>query len=206
MTFQYSKKSRLGDGDLVFHAKSEDRQPPDGRDAPTTRLDRVFAIIGTSFGLAYLPVAPGTWGALPGVAIFLFINLLVGPQYHTGLIAAALAAFCVLTVALGPWAESYWKTKDPRVYVPDEVTGFLLTVLLFRTPDPFLTVGWAFVITRAMDIIKFPPARQLERLPGGWGILVDDLVSSIYAAALLHALTWVLPTQWFGGGPIRLFG
>ncbi len=208
MTFNCSKRSRLGHGERILfsHTKSEERQPPAAQDSPTTRPDMLFAIIGTSFGLAYLPVAPGTWGTLPGVAIFLFITLLVSPQYHTGLIAAALAAFCALTVALGPWAERYWKTKDPRVYVPDEVTGFLLTVFLFRTPDPFLTAGWAFVITRVMDILKFPPARQLERLPGGWGILVDDLISSVYAAALLYALTRFLPLQWFGGNPIVLFG
>ncbi len=169
-------------------------------------MDRLFSIIGTSFGLAYLPVAPGTWGTLPGVAIFILMALVVPQAYHTGFIAGSIVVFCVLTVLLGSWAERYWKTKDPRVFVLDEVTGFLLTVLLFRTPDPFLTAGWAFVITRIMDILKLPPAYQLERLPGGWGILVDDLVSSLYAAALLHVLTWLLPLQWFGGSPIRLFG
>lgn len=168
--------------------------------------DRIFAIIGTSFGLAYLPVAPGTWGTLPGVVIFLAIAL-VAPQSSQGwLIAAALIAFCIFTVALGPWAERHWKAKDPKVYVPDEVVGFLLTVLLFRTPDPFLTAGWAFVITRITDILKIPPAYQLERLPGGWGILVDDLVSSIYAAIILHLLTRFLPVPWFGGNPVQLLG
>jgi phosphatidylglycerophosphatase A len=152
--------------------------------------------------LAYLPVAPGTWGTLPGVVIFLVIALVAPQSSQIWLIAAALIVFCILTVALGPWAERHWKVKDPRVYVPDEVAGFLLTVLLFRTPDPFLTAGWAFVMARVTDILKLPPARQLERLPGGWGILVDDLVSSIYAAIILHLLIRFLPSQWFGGSPI----
>jgi phosphatidylglycerophosphatase A len=80
--------------------------------------------------------------------------------------------------------------------VTDEVVGFLAVVLLFRLPSPWLTVLWAFPLIRAIDIIKVPPARRLEHLPGGWGVIADDLLAAVYTAALLVTLQWFQPT-WF---------
>jgi phosphatidylglycerophosphatase A len=162
--------------------------------------DKIYWLIGTSFGLAYLPVAPGTWGALPGVAIFVLIVKGTPAAYHTWLIGGAMVLVSVVTIALSPWAERYWRVKDPRKYVPDEVAGFLVTVFLFRTPDLLLTTVWAFMVTRILDIIKIPPARQLEALPAGWGILLDDVASSIYAVLLLNGVATLFPS-WFGGSP-----
>ncbi len=169
-----------------------------------TGRDRIFQILGTCFGLAYLPIAPGTWGTLPGVAIFLLISFISPSTDHSLWIAAALILICVLCFSLSPWAERYWGRKDPRRFVLDEVAGFLVTVLFFRTPDPVLTAIWAFFFSRIVDIVKPPPARQLERLPSGWGILLDDVVASLYAAALLHILARILPVSWFGGWPVSI--
>ena len=159
--------------------------------------DRIYVLLGTSFYLGYLPGATGTFGALPGVAIYWLIAAFAAPWLQVWLLAAALAAVCALTVALSPWAERYWKKKDPGIFVTDEVAGFLGTVLLFRTDSVLLTILWAFGVTRVVDIVKVPPARQLERLPGGWGILADDLLSSLYSAGLLHLLRYFLP-HWVG--------
>jgi phosphatidylglycerophosphatase A len=93
--------------------------------------------------------------------------------------------------------------------VTDEVAGFLLTVLLFHDPaQPILTTLWAFPVTRIIDILKVPPARRLEHLPRGYGVLADDLLGSVYAAAFLYLL-WaalgdiigiaVLRPAFFGG-------
>jgi phosphatidylglycerophosphatase A len=169
-----------------------------------TGYDRILNFLGTSFGLAYLPIAPGTWGTLPGVAVFLLISWASPAAHHGFWIALALIAVCLLCLLLSPWAERYWGVKDPRRFVLDEVAGFLVTVLLFRTPDPLLTAVWAFLLSRIMDIIKPPPARLLERLPSGWGILVDDVVASLYAAALLHILARLLPSAWFGGAAVSV--
>ena len=138
-------------------------------------------------------MAPGTFGSLPGVVIFLAIMLWAPAAWQTWLLLAALAAACALTLALSPWAEGYWKKKDPGTFVTDEVAGFLTTVLLFRRGDLLLMTLWAFVVTRACDIIKIPPARQFERIHGGWGILLDDLCASLYAAGLLHLLAACFP-------------
>ena len=155
--------------------------------------ERCLVIVATSFGLGYGPVAPGTFGALPGVGIFLAIVLWTPPSLHTWLLLAALVVVCWATLALSPWAERYWKKKDPGTFVTDEVAGFLATVLLFRRGDLLLMTLWAFVVTRVFDIIKIPPARQFERIHGGWGILLDDLVASVYAAGFLHGLAACFP-------------
>ncbi|MHC4441619.1 MAG: phosphatidylglycerophosphatase A family protein [Planctomycetota bacterium] len=153
----------------------------------------IFILVATSIGLGYAPIAPGTVGTLPAIVIYVVIVLAAPPELQPWLIALALLVVCFLTVALSPWAERYWKKKDPKNFVTDEVAGFLATVLLFRAPNLWLTVIGAFVVTRIADILKPPPCRQLERLPRGWGILADDLMASVYAAGLLHIMALCFP-------------
>ena len=147
-------------------------------------------VIATCFGLGCSPIMPGTCGALLGPAIYIPLALMVsGEPLQTVLIAIALLAWCTITVALGGWAETHYGRKDSQIFVTDEVAGFLLTVLLFHDPtQPVLTTLWAFPVTRIIDILKIPPARRLERLPRGWGVLADDLLGSVYAAALLWSI------------------
>ncbi len=160
-------------------------------------VEKIKIAVGTSLGLGYLPVAPGTWGALPGIPIFVAVMLLAPEFLQTWLLVLAWLTVCALTVVLGPWSERYFETEDPSIYVIDEVAGFLTTVLFFRTPSILLTTVWAFVVTRIIDIAKPPPARQLERLHGGWGILLDDVCTSIYAVGLLYLGAYLAP-QLFG--------
>jgi phosphatidylglycerophosphatase A len=95
--------------------------------------------------------------------------------------------------------ERYFQKKDPGSVVIDEIAGLLLVLCLFQMAgQPLWTLVWAFPVTRLFDIIKLPPARQLEKLPHGWGVLCDDLMSSLYAAASLWLLRWALPA-WFIG-------
>ena len=160
---------------------------------------RTVILVGAALGTGLLPGAPGTWGTLPAVAVYAAIAAWAPGGMQVWLIAAALAAASVACVIVTPWAEAYWKKKDPGAVVIDEVAGFLLTVLLWRTDDLPRTLLWSFVFTRVLDIVKIPPARQMERLPGGWGVLTDDLMSSLYAAALLHVGSYWLPDV-FGAG------
>ena len=137
---------------------------------------------------------PGTCGALVGPAIYIPLALAVTSEpLQTIFIAVALVAWCWITVALGGWAETYYGKKDSQTFVTDEVAGFLLTVLLFHDPArPVMTTLWAFPVTRIIDILKIPPARRLEHLPRGWGVLADDLLGSVYAAVLLYVICAVL--------------
>jgi phosphatidylglycerophosphatase A len=163
---------------------------------------RLLVAVASCFGLGYSPYFPGTCGALLGPAIYIPFALAV-PQdrwplaWQTLGIAAALLFWSWATVALGTWAEKHYLKKDSSIFVTDEVAGFLLTVLLWHLPDqPVLTTLWAFPVTRVIDIVKVPPARQLEKLPAGWGVLADDLLGSVYAAGVLWAVYFLWP-GWF---------
>ncbi len=156
--------------------------------------DFVRAALCTALGFGYSPFAPGTVGTLPAVGIFLAIVFIAQPEDQTPLLGAALALSCILSVVLGSWAEKHWSRKDPRHFVMDEVAGFFLTVLLFRVPNPLVTAAWAFIMTRAFDVIKLWPAWKLEVLPAGWGMLMDDLAASLYAALALHAVCYLIPS------------
>lgn len=164
--------------------------------------DRLDWLVATCCGFGYSPIFPGTAGALWGIVLFVPIAKYLNEPWETVAIALALIVSCSETIRLGTWAERYFDEKDSGKFVTDEVAGFLLTVLLFRVRTPtdgtavWLTVLWAFPVTRIIDIIKVPPARQLERLPGGWGVIADDLLGSLYAAALLCTFRLLCPA-WF---------
>jgi phosphatidylglycerophosphatase A len=159
-------------------------------------FDRGKWLVATCGGLGYFPGIPGTISALWGVLVYVVLALWVPEPLQTVGLGACLLAVCWVTIALARWAEGYFGEEDSGKFVTDEVAGFLLTVLLFRTPNVLATAVWAFVLTRVIDMIKVPPARRLEQLPAGWGVLADDLLSSVYAAAILHLLRWQLP-GWF---------
>jgi phosphatidylglycerophosphatase A len=166
-----------------------------------TWLDRFYQVIGTCFGLGYAPIFPGTCGALVGVAQYLLIVwLLPTTAEHlvwsgqTLALAFSFLFWTAFTIGLGSWAEEFFGKKDSGIFVTDEVVGMLLTLLLFRVPDhPYLTLCWAFPLTRIIDMVKVPPARRLEKLPAGWGVVADDLLGSVYTAALLYLLLYLWP-------------
>jgi phosphatidylglycerophosphatase A len=172
---------------------------PEAESRPAKRW--MLTVVASCFGLGYSPIMPGTCGALVGVAIYIPLALIVPTEpWLSLLIGASLLLWCWLTVALGRWAEDYYLTKDSSIFVTDEVAGFLLTVLLwqFAVPgQPVLVTLWAFPVTRIIDIVKVPPARQIEKLPAGWGVLLDDLLGSVYAAGVLWAVRLAMP-HWFG--------
>jgi phosphatidylglycerophosphatase A len=140
--------------------------------------------------------APGTWGAAVGAGMYLSVTYVTN-DYLTPVLAILLLLTCWGTVLVGPWAEKYFGKKDPGSVVSDEVAGILFTLLCFQVPgSAWLTLAWAFPVTRLFDILKPPPARYIEHWPQGWGVLCDDLASSVYAIATLWLVRWLVPT-WF---------
>jgi phosphatidylglycerophosphatase A len=147
-------------------------------------------------GAGMIPGAPGTYGSL-------VTSLLLGILFYTvGLSTAMLIAGCVLfsilCVLLGGWAQWFYGRKDPGPCVLDEAAGICLTMIGQRT---FVSIHeiWVllagFLAFRIFDITKPPPARQLERLPAGWGILLDDLAAAVYANLLCQIIfRWAVKT------------
>ncbi len=153
---------------------------------------RKWAVTGLGLGLA--PVAPGTFGS--GGAI-LAAAALWAIAHTTGSDPAVLnAAWVILTilagagcVAWGPWAIEYFASRsrkpgDPGPVVIDELAGQWVSLVALPMGDlrqTLAVLALQFFLFRLFDVVKPPPARQLERLPAGWGILLDDLAAGIYA-------------------------
>ncbi|MBT4978366.1 MAG: phosphatidylglycerophosphatase A [Gemmatimonadetes bacterium] len=145
-------------------------------------------LIATLFFSGYAPIAPGTAGTAV-VAVLYWLFFLVSPPLGVvGWLVVLLVAFAV-GVYTADKAAPEWG-KDPGQVVVDEGVGFLFTVALL--PTDIWTVIVAFFVFRVLDIIKPPPARQLEALPGGWGIVVDDVVAGIYGNLLIRLLFFLV--------------
>ena len=144
-------------------------------------MKRLAVLLATSGGAGYAPIAPGTAGSAVGVVIYLLTCQLS---------AVAQIALVVVVSVIGVWAADegarHFQRDDPGQVVIDEVAGQLLTLLLTG-------VGWigamvGFFIFRVLDVIKPWPARRLEHLHGGLGIMADDLMVALYGNILVRVL------------------
>lgn len=141
----------------------------------------------TAGGLGLLRPAPGTWGSLPPVVVAALLAWQGAPAWS---IEAALVLLVVLGSAAclryGDDGERIFGKKDPGSVVADEVAGQALTLIALPWPADLrgiaLTALVGFLSFRVMDIVKPPPARGLQRIRGGAGILIDDLIAGVYAA------------------------
>lgn len=147
--------------------------------------------IATFGGTGYFPVAPGTAGAAVGVLIVWAIAHV--PVSRLEVSAIILGVALVLT-AVGIWAsgraEKYFGRLDPGPVVIDEVVGQMITLLL-RPDAPWKWLIAGFLLFRVFDTTKPFPARRAEHAPGGWGIMLDDVVAGCYGLAGF-ALLWFL--------------
>ena len=135
-------------------------------------------VLATFFGLGLFPVAPGTLAsAVAALAYGLFLHDLAWPIY----IVSLAALFIGGAAAAGSYSAETGQ-PDPGRIVVDEVCGQLLALTLF--PGDWTAVAVCFALFRFFDIIKPGPIKRLERWPGGWGIMADDLGAGLAAAAL----------------------
>lgn len=147
-------------------------------------------LIASAFGLGLSSVAPGTCGALLGVAAHIGVVLLVPGSFQYAVLLSVFVAVCAAHFGLTPWAQLYWSELDPSHFVLDEVAGYLAVPLLIKSAELWQIVVWGFLLFRTFDIVKIPPARQIDqKMHGAAGILLDDLVSAVYAAVVLLLLT-----------------
>jgi phosphatidylglycerophosphatase A len=137
----------------------------------------VHRFLGSFFGLGLVPWAPGTFGTLGGV----LLAWLIPGDLPLVLAAAAVFVFG-LVLANG------LRTKDPGWFVVDEVAAYML-VPLGLGRDGWVLLG-AFLLFRIFDIAKPPPIKRIELIPGGWGVMLDDLMAAAYAHAVLRLIVW----------------
>lgn len=149
-------------------------------------MKRLAAVLATLAGVGFSPVAPGTAAsALCALAYKYAIHAVPWPAYLAGLVALFFAGAAASTA----YASSIG-LKDPGRIVVDEACGQFLA--LFLVPAGWLAVGLAFVFFRFFDIIKPPPIRRFEKLPGGWGIMADDVAAGAAAGILVHVALAIL--------------
>jgi phosphatidylglycerophosphatase A len=151
---------------------------------------RRLAVFICSFGyIGFFPFAPGTAGSAAGVLVYLAARGLGVPFFELPLIAALFAAGVIFTRP----CEEDLRCVDPGPIVIDEVMGMLITFFMIPVSWAGMLVG--FLLFRALDVAKPAPARQLERLPGGLGVMADDVMAAIYANLLLRGAC-VLAPDW----------
>jgi phosphatidylglycerophosphatase A len=154
--------------------------------SPRVPLPAFHRMIATGLGSGYAPVAPGTAGSAVGLLLFWPLSLAPSPlQLAVTVLAAGLGVLSAGRLA------AHLGVKDPGRATVDEVVGMWVSLLFL--PFSVLTAALAFVAFRAMDVLKPYPARDLEALPGGWGIMADDLMAGVYANLLVRIALSIWP-------------
>ena len=139
----------------------------------------------TGAWVGFSPIMPGTVGAIWGIPLAWWLS-----QFHVGVQIAFIAVAVVVGIPICTAAARRIGRKDPGCVVWDEIATVPMTFLF--VPASLMSNAWVlltgFVLHRVFDISKPPPARQLEKLPDGTGIMVDDCVAGVYSCAVLHVI------------------
>ena len=142
--------------------------------------------LATGFGLGRLPVAPATWASAA-------VALLLLPEAARSPLALGVALLVVLPLAVWSSGEAEKVLgHDAHPIVIDEVAGMLVAVLgvTHASGSPLLFLGAAFLLFRFFDIVKPTPIRQIQELPGGWGIVADDVLAGVATNLVLRLAVW----------------
>ena len=152
-----------------------------GREAPLWAT-----LVATYFGIGRLKPGPGTWGSLATMLSWAVLSHFLPAAWvaPTNIVLACLAIAVGIPAATRVARAS--QLKDPQFVVIDETAGQLIT--LIGAPLSWKSFLAGFILFRAFDIVKPPPVRQLERLPEGTGIVVDDVAAGLYGLVVMQIL------------------
>jgi phosphatidylglycerophosphatase A len=150
---------------------------------PEQDRQRAFVLfLATGFYGGYAPFAPGTVGTAVGVAFFWWFS-----HFSPFLYLVTTIAFVFFSAWVADKGEQALQQKDAPAIVIDEISGFLVTMLF--VPCSLTMVLAGFLLFRGFDIGKVFPSRWIERtIPGGWGVVLDDVVAGVYANIVLQGV------------------
>lgn len=154
---------------------------------PTTVIsmrEKLVLLSASGAGAGYFPFFPGTIGTLVAIPFSLALNHLANFSLALAGVTLVAAVFCAIWLASK--ASEILRQKDPGVIVIDEIAGFLLANFAAPNRPSVLLAG--FMLFRFFDIIKVFPASRLENLPGGAGIVLDDIMAGVYTLAIVQLL------------------
>jgi phosphatidylglycerophosphatase A len=143
-------------------------------------------LTATFLGVGLLRPGPGTWGSAATVLLWWLLTRAVGPGMQAGLDMLLVALLVAVGIPSATRVSKATGLKDPQFVVIDEVAGQLVALIAIPVSWKSLLLG--FILFRGFDIVKPPPVRNLERLPGGAGIVIDDVGAGLYALAVMHIL------------------
>jgi len=143
-------------------------------------------LVATFFGIGRLRPGPGTWGSAASVLLWYGLAHALPPAASIPAVIALAIAVILVGIPAATQVARASNTKDPQFVVIDEVAGQLIA--LIAVPLAWKTFLAGFILFRAFDIVKPPPVRQLEKLPDGAGIVLDDVAAGIYALVIMQLL------------------
>ena len=141
-------------------------------------------LVGTFFGIGRMRPGPGTWGSAATVILWAALAYALAPSLRTPVAVALAVVVTLVGIPAATRVASGSGRKDPQFVVIDEVAGQL--VALLAVPLAWKSFLAAFILFRVFDIVKPPPVRQLEALPEGAGIVLDDIAAGLYALGVVH--------------------
>ena len=134
-----------------------------------------------------LPLAPGTLTSLITAAVFFAANLYLAPSIYVQV--AAIVLLFLIGIPASSAAEKHYQKKDPGQCVIDEVVGQMVALLFIPPSIVLYVIG--FFLFRFFDILKPPPVNMADRIRGGFGIMIDDIVAALYALGFLHLFIYI---------------
>lgn len=145
----------------------------------------LWAKLAATFGgIGLLRPGPGTWGSAATILVWWLISKWTAASLQPAVILALAAAAILIGIPAATRVSRATGLKDPQFVVIDEVAGQLITMI--AVPVSWQSVLLGFILFRGFDIVKPPPVRQLESLPEGLGIVIDDVGAGLYALALMQ--------------------
>ena len=153
-----------------------------------TAWERVLILIGAIGPLGYLPASGTVTVAVVGIPLFWMMH-----NWHPVIYISTTLAFTAVSVSVHDVGDRILGQKDSRRLVWDELVGFLFAAAFL--PFTWQLATLIFFVERAIDIVKIPPARWIEKKwPGGWGVVGDDVVAGVYTCVIAHIAIRLAPT------------
>ncbi|MCG3137170.1 MAG: Phosphatidylglycerophosphatase A [Phycisphaerae bacterium] len=153
--------------------------------------ERVILACGSLGGIGYVPIASGTVTvAVLGIPLFYLLH-----QTSLFVQLSMAVGFFLIAVWLSAAGDRILGEQDSSKMVVDEIAGYLVAVIGW--PFMWETVLLSFILERIIDIVKVPPANWIERhVPGGWGVVLDDIVAGLYTLLIMHVINYYYPWPW----------
>jgi phosphatidylglycerophosphatase A len=155
--------------------------PPSRRRAPLSAK-----LVATFFGMGLLHPGPGSWGSAATVLLWWLLSFWINPNWQPAVAVLLATVAIVIGIPAATHMARASGLKDPQFVVIDEVAGQLITLIAVPVSWKSLLLG--FILFRGFDIVKPPPVRQLEHLPEGFGIVIDDVAAGLYALVIMQVV------------------